>query len=329
MNGEKLKVLFIAGNGRSGSTILHNILGQLDGFCALGELRYIWERGVLKNQLCGCGVPFRECALWQQVMTTAFGGIDAIDAREMFRFTESFRIQHLPLTFLPGRRQKEVDRLRPYLNRLAELYQAIQSTTGSRVIVDSSKNPSYGYLLRFIPAIELYVLHFTRDSLGVAYSWSKKKEFQPGVYMARKKPVKSALQWNARNLTAEIFLRPESKCFLRLRYEDFIENPGASMAAILNMLGEIDVDLPFTANHTVELNQANHSVFGNAVRFQKGPITLRLDNRWRTKMAKQHKLAVSALTWPLRLRYGYLRPAGLRRKPNFKQKRLMSETSNH
>lgn len=326
MNEEKLKVLYIAGNGRSGSTILHNILGQLDGFCALGELRYIWERGMMKNWLCGCGVSFHDCVMWQQVMTAAFGGADAIDAREMFRYTESFRIQHLPLMLLPGQQEREMERLRPYLGQLTKLYQAIQSTTGSRVIVDSSKNPSYGYLLRFIPEIELYVLHFTRDSLGTAYSWAKKKEFQPGIYMNRKKPLKSALQWDVRNLSAEFFLRLQPERFIYLRYEDFIENPQSSVAAILNMLEETDVPLPFTGSHTVTLNHANHSVFGNAVRFQQGPVTLSPDDRWRDKMSKQHKLTVAALTWPLRLKYGYLRPFGLQRKPENSPKKLVGET---
>ena len=38
MSGERVKVLYIAGSGRSGSTILDRILGQLDGFFSVGEL---------------------------------------------------------------------------------------------------------------------------------------------------------------------------------------------------------------------------------------------------------------------------------------------------
>jgi len=34
------KVLYIAGWGRSGSTILDNVLGQLDGCFSTGELNY-------------------------------------------------------------------------------------------------------------------------------------------------------------------------------------------------------------------------------------------------------------------------------------------------
>lgn len=329
MSDKKIKVLFIAGNGRSGSTILHNVLGQIDGFCALGELREIWLRGAIKNRWCGCGAPFHECAFWQEVLTTAYGAPDAIDIHQMYQQTESFRIPHLPLTFLPGWRQREIKRLRPYLTQLTKLYQAIQTTTGCRVIIDSSKNPSYGYLLRFIPEIELYVLHYVRDAPPVAYSWSKKKEFQPGVYMVRKKPADSAMQWNVRNLTSELFMRTPPGKFIRLRYEDFIEKPQAAISTILSMLGEANLPLPFSDSHTVELNEANHSVFGNAVRFQNGPVTLRMDNRWRNQMSRKDKLIVSALTWPLRFRYGYFTPRRLQHKTQYEQKNVLKEASNN
>jgi hypothetical protein len=200
------------------------------------------------------------------------------------------------------------------VDNLEKLYQAIHTTTGSRIIIDSSKNPSYAYVLRRVPTIDLYILHFIRDSLAVAYSWSKEKLFQPGEYMARKTPVESALQWNARNITAEMFLGRTAGRYMALRYEDFISNPKTSVESIINLLGEKDVTLPFVGPHIVELNKANHSVFGNPVRFENGPVKLQEDNKWRTKLNKGHKLAVMMLTWPLLLKYGYLR-AG----PHYKQ----------
>lgn len=307
MDNEKIKVLFIAGSGRSGSTILHNILAQVDGFFATGEIRYIWNRGLMKNMLCGCGVPVRECELWKNVMDVAYGGIDRVDAAKMFHLTESFRIHDLPLTLIPYIRHKQIFRLNEYLKNLEKLYQAIKTTTNCRVIVDSSKNPSYGYVLNQIPTIDLYVLHFIRESQAVAYSWSKKKHFQPGELMARKRPVESALQWNARNITAEMFLNRTSTRHMALRYEDFVRAPQTSFQSIINLLGEKVVNLPFVGMDTVELNKVNHSVFGNPVRFQNGPVKLRLDNKWQTKMNKRQKLSVLALTWPLLLKYGYLR----------------------
>lgn len=302
-------VLFIAGGGRSGSTILHNVLGQVDGFTAVGELRYVWNRGVLNNQLCGCGLRFADCAFWSAVMQRAFGGVDAAFAREMLALTESHRIHDLPLVAFAATRRRQLRRLGTYRERLGRLYEAIQSVSGCRVIVDSSKNPSYGYLLREIAGIDPYFLHFVRDSPPVAHSWGKRKEFEPGVPMARKSPTSSALQWLARNATAELFLPRDPARRIRLRYEDLMQRPRDHVVAILRWIGADDAGAPFVTQHDANVEHANHSVFGNAVRFQRGQVTLRRDDSWRGQMAPADRRLVKALTAPLRLRYGYLRPS--------------------
>ena len=63
MTPAPLDILYIGGFGRSGSTLVERCLGQLDGFCAAGELRHLWDRGVVHNQLCGCQTPLRACAI--------------------------------------------------------------------------------------------------------------------------------------------------------------------------------------------------------------------------------------------------------------------------
>ena len=304
-----MKVLFMAGSGRSGSTILHNVLGQIDGFFPVGEIRYIWERGALRNFLCGCGKPFRECDFWLEVMDRAFGGIDKIDPDELFELTESFRIRNLPLTWVPPLRRRELSRLGSYLDYLSRLYASIEQVSGCRVIVDSTKNPSYGYLLERVAGLDLYHLHFVRDSPAVSYSWSQKKQFQPGENMARKGSVKSALQWDARNLSAELFLHHDRERWMSVRYEDMMIDPRRTVRAIVDWLGEPDAVLPFTSEREVRLDRRNHSVFGNEVRFATGPVTLGPDERWRAGLDERDAITVKALTWPLRARYGYLSQA--------------------
>lgn len=315
MNNEKIKVLFIGGSGRSGSTILQNILGQIDGFFSIGEIRHIWERGLLKNKLCGCGVPFLKCQVWSDVLREAYGGAGGVDADKMYHLTESFRTKDLPLTLLPNVRRKHETRLSEYLENLEKLYQAIQSTTGSRVIVDSSKNAAYGLMVSMLPTVDLYLLHFVRNAQAVAYSWSKKKLYEAGDYMPRMAPVNCAMVWNVRNITVEMFLERSSAQHMTLRYEDFVSHPQTSVEDILKLLGEEEVKLPFVAPDSVELDQDIHSVHGNEVRFHNGPVKLRLDNQWRTNMDRGNRLAVQALTWPLQLKYGYLR-SGARPAPN-------------
>ena len=80
-----VKVLYVAGLGRSGSTILANTLGQVEGFFSGGELNFIWKHALIENRLCGCGRPSRECPFWGPVFNGEFGGQSEELAREMMR----------------------------------------------------------------------------------------------------------------------------------------------------------------------------------------------------------------------------------------------------
>jgi hypothetical protein len=310
-----VRTLFIAGNGRSGSTILHNILGQIDGFAAVGELRYIWGRAAIDNQLCGCGERFRDCPFWDKVMTHAFGGLDLAYARRMYDAIESFRLRNLPLMAAPVTHRRELTRLAEYLEGLARLYAGIQHVSGSRIIVDSSKNPSYGYLLRYVHGVEPYYLHLVRDVPAVAYSWGKHQDFEPGVPMARKSAAASALQWLARNTAAELFLRRSASPWLQMRYEDFVSHPRNHVRSMLEWLGEPSDSLPFTSSHEANVDRRNHSVFGNRARFRVGPVIISADEQWRTQLSTRDRRTVTALTWPLRAYHGYTGPTRLVSRP--------------
>ena len=124
--------------------------------------------------------------------------------------------------------------------------------------------------------------------------------------MAQKAPAHSAIEWNARNIAAETLLRTGVKRYMMLRYEEFVQQPKQAIKRILNMLGETVGELPFESEHTVAVDKVNHSIFGNPVRFQTGLVDLKLDDQWQAAMKAQDKAAVTVLTWPLLLRYGYL-----------------------
>ena len=74
--GTAIKVVYIAGHNRSGSTLLDRMLGQIEGFIAVGELRQLWWRGLEENQACGCGAPFHDCRFWAEVIRTAYGTLE-------------------------------------------------------------------------------------------------------------------------------------------------------------------------------------------------------------------------------------------------------------
>lgn len=78
-----IRVLYIAGFGRSGSTVLGTILGQVDGCFFGGELRFIWDRSFCKNGLCECGEHFTACDFWQDVVNDGLGGFDRVDDQKL------------------------------------------------------------------------------------------------------------------------------------------------------------------------------------------------------------------------------------------------------
>ena len=67
------RVMYVASWSRSGSTLLDLMLGQIPGFVSVGELRFLWERGVREGQLCGCGAPVPKCPFWSRVLEEVFG----------------------------------------------------------------------------------------------------------------------------------------------------------------------------------------------------------------------------------------------------------------
>ncbi len=307
MSGERVKVLYVVGLGRSGSTILSNSLGQIGGYFSAGELNFIWRHNVIENRLCGCGRPFRECPVWTRVMDEAFGGMDGVDPREMMRLQSSgTRTRHIPLMLTAGGDRVLKERLEKLLINYGRLYEAIGSVTGSRVIVDSSKEPAHGYAMSLVPGVDFRVVHLIRDPRAAAYSWLKKKP-QPDSekieHMVRFSPTKSSALWDSWNASAEALWRRTPEKYLRLRYEDFIADPRKSLQRILGLL-EVTAELPLAGEREVMLG-VSHTVSGNPNRFETGAVELRPDHEWMERMEPRHRALVTALTFPLLRRYGY------------------------
>jgi hypothetical protein len=311
---ERVTVLYIESPGRSGSTVLAQMLGQIPGFINVGELWLLWERGLRENELCGCGQPFRSCEFWSAVGDEAYGGWDNVDVDAMlavvpfmrrFRYVPSFALA--AGTGMPGRKVARV--LEEWVPALQRLYPAIQKVSGARVIVDSSKRFSYALLLSELSSVDLRLAHLVRDSRAVAYSWTRHKKRPEGAghrtHMPRLGPAWSSFTWNLWHYICEFLpLSPDS---FRLRYEDLVRDPASCIDGILAAL-ELDEgagDYPFLNGQEMAL-AVDHTVSGNPVRFRSGSIKLRLDREWQTDMRGADRRLVTAMTAPLLLKYGYL-----------------------
>jgi hypothetical protein len=310
-----VKVLYIAGSGRSGSTVLDRILGQLDGFFSAGELANVWERGMVAGRKCGCGVRFDSCPTWTAVLEDAFGGAEGVDARRMVTLgRQRTRPARVP-SVVAGRSRDPDAQTVEYRRALERLYLAVQRQTGCRVIVDSSKSPLYAEVLATIPAIDLYLVHLVRDPRATAYSFLRRKQlpdFDEERLMQRQPPLTSARRWGLWQSVTELLWRGRPGRYLRVRYEDFVSTPREVVGRLAELVGEAPARLPFPSETSVRLGPT-HSVSGNPNRFATGTVEVRADDEWVKHMRRTDRLLVTGLTWPLLLRYQYaLRPAARR-----------------
>jgi hypothetical protein len=302
-----VKVLFISGAGRSGSTLLDMLLGQVSGFYSTGELRFIWSRGFGQNQLCGCGNPFSQCEFWTQVVKEAFGGFENINHARMEELRAS--VEGRVSKGLPIKRESKL--LTPnkeYFDAYSNLYRAIQKISGCEFIVDSSKNPGHGFVVANVPQIDLFTVHLIRDSRAVAYSWRREKS-RPEIYweqkfMGQRKILTSATRWNSLQKSTEK-LRQASKQYALLKYEDLVTNPQKSLFRLFDELRIEQPALNFIDGVRANL-KTSHTVSGNPVRFTRKEITIEPDIEWQHALANRQKWLVTLLTWPLLLKYGYL-----------------------
>lgn len=303
----RIPVVFIGGFGRSGSTLLDLVLGQLDGFFSAGEFGLAWQRGFEENQLCGCNARFRNCPFWSSVVEEGFGSFARFDTLGVATLQrEVDRLRDIPRLLVPLLRSRSyAGNLREYGAIIERLYGAVRTVSGCRVIIDSTKYPSHGFVLRSVPGIDLTPVHLVRDSRAVAYSW-KRKRARPEVhweqqYMPRFGGAQSSYRWMRANLLMEV-LRKSCPGSVRIRYEDFIADPAAAIGAIVGRLGD-GVGSPTPGRRTT-LGE-NHTVAGNPLRFKRGEIELRLDDEWKERMAPGDYRSVTAMTLPLLRLYGY------------------------
>jgi hypothetical protein len=312
------ELIFIAGWGRSGSTLLDRLLGRVGGVMPAGELREVWERGLVEDRLCGCGERFSDCAFWRKVGETAFGGWENVDVARIRRLRASVDRPWTALALLLPRRlwprRGQVDE---YLGVLRDLYAGVAEASDADVVVDSSKIPTYCLLLR-AAGLRPRVLHLVRDSRGVVFSWQKRVVRPDAVdgtdsdLMLRYGTAGACARYVSYNVLSHL-LRLVGLPYVRLRYEDLAAQPVRGMAAAADFLNKrLSPELMDQLRRAEVDLEVDHTVDGNPMRFEVGAIPIRPDGRWREDMAPRTRRAVTALTAPLLFGYGYLRPKGAR-----------------
>lgn len=301
---DPIKVLYVMGRGRSGSTIFANVLGEHDRFFSAGEIRYLWDPVLKNHAACACGEPLPSCPVWSKVL----GQLEDIPLEEAARWQREVVSERNLWRLLRYPGDGSWHSLEAFASVMTRVYRALAEATGASVIVDSSKRPSYAALVRLLEECDLYCIQMVRDPRASAYSWGHRRHdsvFGAGKEVKRRNALDSTVRWNVLNMEAEVLLRRlSSGRKMRLRYEDFVAAPRTTTTRVTQFVGEAGGKSPFTDQRTVKLSP-NHTIAGNPSRFSTGELVVQDTGEWRVRQSAADRRIATAIALPYLRRYGY------------------------
>ena len=303
-----LRVLYIGGCGRSGSTVLDTILGNHPTMESVGEACHIATNAWLDDDsFCACGQTGRDCEFWREVHRQWSRRVGAVDMVAYVRAAQEIEFGLRPS--LTRNRMKARDpKYLDYARLTTGLLAAIRDVSGSEIVVDSSKVVARALVLSMVEGVDLRLVHLIRDCRGVA--WSRKKRFRKDVRAGVYKDdqghgvARSAMVWARANLLVGQLRRSlPSESSIRLRYEDLISQPAVELQRIGRLAG---VNLEALAEGVVGglPMKTGHTIAGNRLRMA-GAVRLRSDVEWVEKLTWRERTLCWGIAGWLMKAYGY------------------------
>lgn len=249
-----LKVIYVMGAGRSGSTILG---------VALGNCKSVFYAGELDKWLTRSGVPSLEgserTAFWSAVG-------EQVDASDLFGFHARALERSSALFSL--RRWRARRRLRARYRQVSEdLYRAIARVAGATHIVDTSHYPLRARELQRLDRIELYLIFLVRNAQRVVESLGRSDVPERRFDTVRA----NAYLWLTHLLSLYVFLHHPSGQRVLLKYEDLLADPEGVVGDLLDRVGAADSTPDFTSLHTGVPIQGNRLLRTPIVALQGDP----------------------------------------------------------
>lgn len=225
-----MKIIYIAGAGRSGSTLLSTLLSQHSDVFNIGQFRDFF-RSYLANERCSCLTCLHECALWSKVVSSCMSEPVSSQLREMQTLMQSFFKDALRITDWSARSSllSLRDSHSAFLTKLGSFISAIKDEAHVGTLLDFSKSPELALAYSLVEGIDLRLINLVRDPRAVMTSWYKKKGFQAVRNQTR--------IWADRQKYLEQWSVLLGDSMLQVRYEDFTRTPQHALDTIFSWAG--------------------------------------------------------------------------------------------
>ena len=271
MEAAQKTLVYIAGYGRSGSTLLGRLIASTGRALDVGEVAMAPLFLYRPKGRCACGTRMTACPVWGALPQA--------------------------LRELPRRPANRHDH--------AALLRAILAVSPQPTIVDSSKTAAALafrpiFLSRNLP-VRLCLVHLVRDPRAVVWSVVRDRRTRrdkPSFWRDVLSTAKTSFVWQVANAAAELQSLWFSPDVIRLRYDHLVRfGTQDSLQGILPQ-GTLE-----GVTHDSGIGDY-HSLGGNAMRNEK-TVVVKLDDAWRTQMPRHLLSLATALSFPFILRYRF------------------------
>jgi len=270
-----VRILYLVGDSRSGSTLLQHLLSLQPGVHALGELRRLGAMA-RAGEACACGSPLGECEHWTKVCgdkpaaerTTELPREGKVWRLVMMREAAALRGGLLPAgAFLRKRAHAAA-------SECMRLYEAVAAETGATLLVDSSKEPDHFLHMRASYPDLVHPVFLHRDGRGIISSKIRRAGVSP-------KDAVEGYLWMQRLIeTARraVGLHRATEA----RYEDLCRDPKGELQRLL-----APFDVPVETTDLASLPGVRHDI-GGSPSFQGGERgEIQLDETWREDLSSE------------------------------------------
>jgi len=290
------RIIYVIGDGRSGSTIFSILLGNHSQIESVGELyRWIEFNGFPKES----NSKREDHIFWDEVRKRYIELGGNVNFSSLIRSRNSIESYHNYLNVFTNSNDRILEAI--YRNHIHYLVEAIQKTSRKGFIMDSSRNMGRGLTLHRMYPGNVWFIHLVRDPRGVVYSQMKKN-----IEQDYKSPLKSGAHNLLKNLFATMVgWKVPTNRFINLRYEDLVTRP-RQVLETLGQFFELDFSEIIEKVSKQDALSVPHILDGNRVRDQS-TIRLSGDQAWKTELGMFNKMIAIFTTSPFFIRYKYFR----------------------
>lgn len=290
-----VKCVFICSAARSGSTFTDMLLGGHTQMASIGEFSFLGKCLSLDEE-CSCGATLKQCDQWKKVFDRVRQerNIDLLHAPYAMKLWDARAVikvdkDHQTRRYLMGCKARAFFQHLKYSNPLLEtliplapslktslentfyLYDLIRQTWGADVIIDSSKSALKAVGLYKMHPDQVRIILLSRDGRGVFLSRRLTGVDQMTSLGGWKNYYTRALDTLEKHVPAEHLYR--------LRYEDLVAEPEATLKQICNFIG-----VPYESSMTDLSGGERHVVNGNRGTKKRRHGGIQADTRWRDQL---------------------------------------------